>query len=122
MRKHVATGAGRYRSNLAVGAGIALAIAVSSFDSSRAQEAGNARNGFDLAQKICSVCHAVRPAETSSPMASAPSFERIASVSGMTATALKVALRTSHKTMPNLILSEDELNDVIAHILSLGDR
>ena len=40
----------------------------------------------------------------------------------MTAIALKVALRTSHETMPNLILNETETNDVVAYILSLGDR
>jgi mono/diheme cytochrome c family protein len=100
----------------------ALAFAAAALDPSHAQDAGSARDGFVLAQRICSECHAVRPAEIVSPLSAAPSFERIASVSGMTATALKVALRTSHKTMPNLILSETELNDVIAHILSLGDR
>lgn len=102
--------------------GAALTVMTATFDSLQAQGVGGVRNGFDLAQKICSECHAVRPAELHSPKSNVPSFESIAAVSGMTAIALKVALRTSHQTMPNLILSEDESNDVIAYILSLGDR
>jgi len=36
---------------------------------------------------------------------------------------LKVALRSSHREMPNLILNEDETDRIIAYILSLpGDR
>jgi hypothetical protein len=37
----------------------------------------------------------------------------------MTATALAAALRTSHQTMPNVILQPDELGNIVAHILSL---
>jgi len=101
---------------------IALIMIVPAFDSAPGQEFGQPRSGFELVRRICSECHAVRPAEIQSPNPNAPSFEGIAAVSGITPIALKVALRTSHQTMPNLILSEDELNDVIAYILSLGDR
>lgn len=101
---------------------VALTMTMAAFDFPKAQEIGSARSGFDLARKICSECHAVRPAELYSPTANVPSFESIAAISGMTAIALKVALRSSHQTMPNLILSENETNDVIAYILSLGDR
>jgi hypothetical protein len=37
----------------------------------------------------------------------------------MTALALSVALRTSHSTMPNLILDKDEVESIAAYILSL---
>jgi hypothetical protein len=37
----------------------------------------------------------------------------------MTAAALTVALRTSHRTMPNIMLEPPELDNVIAYILSL---
>jgi hypothetical protein len=37
----------------------------------------------------------------------------------MTATALNVFLHTSHRAMPNLILTADQTNGVIACILSL---
>ncbi|WP_262266435.1 hypothetical protein [Microvirga yunnanensis] len=40
----------------------------------------------------------------------------------MTTTALTVALRTSHETMPNIMLEPTELRDVTAYITSLQSR
>jgi mono/diheme cytochrome c family protein len=88
-----------------------------------AASADDIRNGQALARQICADCHAVRPAEVQSPNRNAPSFEDIASVAGMTPVALKVALRSSHREMPNLILDDDDLDQIVAYILSLpGDR
>jgi mono/diheme cytochrome c family protein len=88
-----------------------------------AADADDVRQGRELARQICADCHAVRPAEVQSPNRSAPSFEDIAGVSGISPIALKVALRSSHREMPNLILNDDEIDRVIAYILSLpGDR
>ena len=70
-------------------------------------------------REVCAGCHAVRRGETRSPAAEAPSFERIANVPGMTSLALAVALRTPHRTMPNLTFEAAELRNVIAYILSL---
>jgi mono/diheme cytochrome c family protein len=111
----------RYGGSLAIGAA-ALIVTVPGFDVVQAQQVGSPRVGLDIARNICSSCHAIRPAELKSPNSGAPSFEQIAAVPGINAIALKVALRTSHETMPNLILSEAETNDVITYILSLGDR
>jgi hypothetical protein len=61
----------------------------------------------------------IAPKELGSGNAAAPSFHRIANVSGMTETALYVALQTSHRTMPNVRLEPDEMRDVVAYILSL---
>jgi hypothetical protein len=45
---------------------------------------------------------------------------------GMTGTALAVWFRTSHpvlpKTMPNLVIEDDDMDNVIAYILSLRGR
>ena len=82
-----------------------------------AQESGDAKQGMEVARQICGGCHALE--KGTSPMASAPSFDDIATTPGMSAIALNVALRTSHKTMPPLVLAPDEHNDVIAYILSL---
>ena len=51
-----------------------------------------------------------------------PAFRDIANTRGMTATALRVFLTTSHPKMPNLILTPTETADVIAYILSLRNR
>jgi mono/diheme cytochrome c family protein len=87
-----------------------------------AQGAGSPRAGLQIAREVCASCHAVERGEYHSPRQQAPSFERIARVPGMTTTALTVALRTSHKTMPNIILEPRELRDVTTYITSLRER
>ena len=52
----------------------------------------------------------------------APSFKKIANTPGMSVTALTVWSRTTHPTMPNLIIEPDDMDDLIAYILSLKDR
>ncbi len=76
------------------------------------------------AQEIGDVqqCHAVRAGQTQSPLATAPSFEEIAYIPGMTAAALAFWLTAqSHPTMPNLILSPQQVRNVSAYLLSLRD-
>jgi hypothetical protein len=46
----------------------------------------------------------------------------ISNTRGITATALRAFLTTSHPKMPNLILTPEETADVIAYILSLRER
>jgi len=40
----------------------------------------------------------------------------------MSITALTVWSRTSHPTMPNLVIAPEDMDDLIAYILSLRDR
>ena len=87
-----------------------------------AQEAEDPQAGLRLAREVCAACHAVLKGELSSPQRQAPPFERIAQVPGMTTTALTVALRTSHETMPNIMLEPKDLLDVTAYITSLHSR
>src|SRR6516162_454210 len=84
-----------------------------------AQEIGQPSRGLVLAQRLCAECHAVQKEYSRSPNASAPRFQAIASIPGMTATALSAALNTSHRAMPNIMLPGDEQADIIAYILSL---
>jgi cytochrome c2 len=83
------------------------------------QEIGHSSRGLALAQRLCSECHAVQKEESRSPNANAPRFQAIASIPGMTATALSAALNTPHRAMPNIILAADDKADIIAYILSL---
>jgi mono/diheme cytochrome c family protein len=85
----------------------------------RAQDIGHAGAGLALSKRLCSECHAVQKGELQSPNEDSPSFQVIASVPGMTGTALAAALNSSHRTMPNIILNADEHADVVAYILSL---
>jgi mono/diheme cytochrome c family protein len=84
-----------------------------------AQGVGDPRAGLAFADQVCAGCHAVRQGDRRSPQPNAPSFEQIADVPGMTATALYVALQSSHKTMPNLMFEPAELRNVVAYILTL---
>jgi len=83
------------------------------------QEIGQPSRGLALAQRLCAECHAVQKEHSRSPNANAPRFQAIASIPGMTATALSAALNTSHRAMPNILLAADEQADIIAYILSL---
>lgn len=87
----------------------------------QAQDIGDVQRGHQLALDVCSSCHAVHAGL--SPLATAPSFQEIAHTPGMTATALTVWLTAqSHPTMPNLILSPQQVRDVSAYLLSLRDK
>jgi len=83
------------------------------------QEIGQSSRGLVLAQRLCAECHAVQREYSRSPNANAPRFQAIASIPGMTATALSAALNTSHRAMPNIMLAADEQTDIITYILSL---
>jgi hypothetical protein len=52
----------------------------------------------------------------------APRFREVADTPGITGTALRVWIETSHPTMPNIIVEKDDMLNVIAYILSLKGR
>jgi mono/diheme cytochrome c family protein len=79
---------------------------------------GNPLRGRQIATTLCSSCHRVLPM-TLPDKGDPPSFQSIADLPSTTGLSLKVFLRSSHKNMPNLILSEPESDDVTAYILSL---
>jgi mono/diheme cytochrome c family protein len=98
---------------------VATAAALAATTSIRAQDIGQQQKGHELAQQLCSECHAVRKDQTRSPNPNAPRFEIIAGVSGMSSAALHAALQTSHRSMPNILLDADQMTNIVAYILSL---
>ncbi len=99
-------------------AATALAV-VSSGSPAAAQEVGNAARGRTSASLYCADCHRTEPGAGPSPLPAAPPFAAVAKTKGMTALALLVWLRTSHPSMPNIILMPETADDIIAYILSL---
>jgi mono/diheme cytochrome c family protein len=95
------------------------ALAIVGAGSGNAQSAGDAAKGRAFAQQICSECHNIEKGQRPSPNGLAPNFETIAKTPGLTAIALTAALRTSHRTMPNIIIPDDDLRNVVAYVLSL---
>ena len=87
-----------------------------------AADMGDPQRGLVYAKKACSECHAVEKGEVS-PNIKAPSFGAVADSPGMTKRALVVWLQSSHHaTMPNFMIAPDDLDNVIAYIMSLGAR
>ena len=87
---------------------------------------GDAASGRQVANSQCGSCHRVLPqllpnrGETSLiDKDSPPSFQSVADMTSTTALSLNVFLRSNHKAMPNLILSNAEADDIIAYIMSL---
>jgi mono/diheme cytochrome c family protein len=98
-----------------------LAAAALSGTNAAAQEFGDAGRGSTLALRVCVACHGVRKGEGSvNPLA--PPFTVIAEVRGMSAMALNVALLSSHRAMPNIVLEPQERADVVAYILTLKSK
>ena len=100
--------------------GVALVACVAAIATSagvRADSAGVGA-GRKLAKAQCAQCHGVDE-DKQSANPTAPTFENIANIPGMTATALTVALRTSHRSMPNIIIPPGDADNIIAYILSL---
>jgi cytochrome c len=85
----------------------------------QAQDVSQRLKGATIAQQICAECHAVQVGQPRSPNGQAPTFETVAKTPGMTAIALTAILRTSHRSMPNIILTDDDLRNVIAYIMTL---
>src|SRR6266446_4987459 len=85
----------------------------------QAQNVPERLKGAAFAQQICAECHAVQAGQPRSPNGQAPTFETVAKTPGMTAIALTAILRTSHRNMPNIVLADDDLRNVIAYILTL---
>lgn len=86
----------------------------------RAQEVGDAHKGLIFAERVCAECHAVKAGQK--VPAAAPTFKTIANTPGMTAMALTIFFRTPHRDMPNLVLTDEDRDNVIAYILSQRNK
>lgn len=79
---------------------------------------GDASAGGDLAREVCAVCHVVAR-DQDDPGVGAPSFLELAAHPSVTELSLRAFFQTPHATMPDLMLTRDETDDIITYILSL---
>ena len=77
--------------------------------------------GRQVALELCSSCHRITD-EQPRPRQDIPTLTAIANLPSTTALSLRVFLRSNHKGMPNLIVSESDTNEIIDYILSLKRR
>lgn len=104
-----------------IGKTIAVGILMLAPMTAFARDLGNPERGLVIARRSCVACHAVTADRAMSPNPKAPPFVAMAQTPGMTAIALRAALQTSHRTMPNLVLRKQRREDVIAYILQLRE-
>jgi cytochrome c len=82
----------------------------------------DAENGKQLAEKLCISCHVISEgAETSVP-AGVPSFRGIANKPGQTGDHVRSKLINPHPPMPDISLSRQEIEDIIAYLDELRDE
>jgi mono/diheme cytochrome c family protein len=89
-------------------------LLAASFSPAFGQDLGERDAGERLAALNCAQCHG----PTDAP-GGAPAFATIAMMPSTTAESLNVFLQTPHATMPDIVLSPGDRNDLIAYILSL---
>jgi mono/diheme cytochrome c family protein len=86
------------------------------------------QRGGSLANKICSACHVVGADQEFSPILRdyGPDFREIAGRKDVSAGSLKTFLRTTHVRasdtpykMPNLLLTDEQMDAVVDYILGL---
>lgn len=98
---------------------VALLAALPLLAPARSQEAGDAVAGQRLAREVCAACHAVEAGDILVSPAGAPPFQQVAADPSASEVGLRVFLRTPHETMPDLILTPKQTDDIVAYILSL---
>ena len=96
---------------------IALAALLAMSCVAQAQETENVEAGHAYAKKVCAECHAVERGQVE--FLNPPSFQNVADSPGITGRALAVWLQNPHPNMPNFVLPQDDMKNVIAYIISL---
>jgi cytochrome c len=93
-----------------------LALLMVSLHRARGAE-GHVSQGRALADAWCATCHGVPPYSDS--VRRDLDFEAIARMPSTTELSLRVFLRSNHNKMPNIILKPEDLDDIVAFILSM---
>jgi len=88
-------------------------------DSAFAQQQPNARVGERLARQWCASCHLVASDQRAPVSDTAPPFASIAARPSATPGALRTIIQMPYPRMPQIALTRDEIEHVIAYIQSL---
>jgi cytochrome c len=104
---------------------LAMLFGVAALFAVRMHEANGAAPGADsisaghrLAEAWCKTCHAIGSDASGAPHPG-PDFVKVASMPSTTELALKVFLRTTHPSMPNMVLTPEQTDNLVTYILSL---
>jgi mono/diheme cytochrome c family protein len=78
-------------------------------------EHGNIDSGRRLAEIWCGSCHQIGPEASARPT---PSLPDLAGLSTTTERSLKSFLKSSHEDMPNMMLTQTQIDDLVAYVMS----
>ncbi len=78
--------------------------------------------GEELAQQWCAECHVVTELEAPPAIDGVPTFRAVANDPSVTELSLRAFLKTPHPPMPNFILTPEQMDEIVAHILSLRGK
>jgi len=101
--------------------GMALLLALAAAGPVAAQQQGDRQAGRRVAETWCRNCHVVGPEGSGAANDAAPTFASIARMPSTTGMSLRAFLQTPHVRMPDYQFSREEMDDVIAYLLSLRD-
>lgn len=85
---------------------------------------GSAGFGRRLTEEVCGECHRVSKTPTAKPPPmqedlAAPDLTERVRDPGFTEMALRSYLQTSHPVMPNIRLTKEETDDIVAYLMTL---
>jgi len=98
-----------------------LLLAAPAVPAAFAEDVGDAGAGRSVAEAWCANCHAY-PGATRATVTGAPSFSAVAANKAITPLSLRAFLQTPHERMPDLHLTNNEMDDLIAFILSFRPK
>ena len=90
--------------------------------SRQAQAFGDPAEGHQLAAAWCGACHQIESRTQILATDAVPSFQAIAAMPSTTSMSIRAFLSTSHDVMPDFRLTQPQIDDVGAYILSLRAR
>ena len=82
-----------------------------------AEAAGNAQAGRQLVTRSCSSCHATETSGTATD--NAPPFSAVAKTNRENPAWIRGWLMSPHPPMPNISLSRQQIDDIVAYLSSL---
>jgi cytochrome c len=83
---------------------------------------GDSSPGKDLAERWCAQCHALERNRWVSPNSKALPFPQHAAEPSVTPYSLRVLLRSPHASMPNLMLTPEQMNENTEYIMSMKSK
>ena len=79
---------------------------------------GNPGYGRGVAIDLCGDCHLVSPDQSPDGMRPGPDLMERVRQPEITELALRTYLRTTHPVMPNIMLTQEQADDIIAYLMT----